>query len=246
LLSVLALVAALVLAGCGGGEDSSDAGSTGAAASAGEGDQGDGAEAGQEASKQGQPGGQGAQSGGESSGGKQAPKVPQPKGEPEPGITPQQRSKATTASLTLESAGFKGGAVLSAKYTCDGGNESPPLRWSGVPDEAAELILFALNMNPVGEQLFFDWAVAGLDPSLEEIEEGKLPPGAIVGKNSFGKRGYALCPPKEGESESYIFLLYAIPKALAPAQGFDPMPLRTQVLAQAGNVGLLSATYARR
>lgn len=170
--------------------------------------------------------------------------VPQPKGEPEPGITPEQRSKATTASVKLESPAFKGGVPMSAKYTCDGGNESPPLKWSGLPPEAAELVLLALNMNPVDEALFFDWAVAGIDPDVTEIEEGKLPRGAVVGTNSFGERAYGLCPP--GASENYIFMLYAIPTELSPQPGFDPLELREEVLAQSGNVGLLATSYRRR
>lgn len=249
LLPVLALAAVLVLSGCGGGDSPSTA-TTGTATNSGEADgSAGGAEAGQNAgaaSKQGNgDGDQGAQSNGGSSAGKGGSNAGQPTGEPEPGITPEQRSKATTASITLKSPGFAGGAVLPTKFTCDGGNESPPLQWSGVPEEANELVLLALNMNPVNEALFFDWAVAGLDPSLEEIEAGRLPPGAVVGKNSFGKLGYSLCPPEAGGSESYIFMLYAIPEALAPGKGFDPLPLREEVLAQSGNVGLLSASYKR-
>jgi phosphatidylethanolamine-binding protein (PEBP) family uncharacterized protein len=249
LLPVLALAAALVFAGCGGGDSSSTA-TTGTTTNSAETDgSAGGAKAGQNAgaaSKQGKSNkDQSAQSGGGSSGGKQGSNASQPTGEPEPGITPKQRAKATTANVTLESPSFAGGAVLPVKYTCDGGNESPPLQWSGVPDEASELVLFALNMNPVEEALFFDWAVAGLDPSLEEIKEGKLPSGAVVGKNSFGKQNYSLCPPEAGGSESYIFMLYAIPEALSPEKGFDPLPLREEVLAQSGNVGLLSASYKR-
>ncbi len=250
MLPVLALAAVLVLSGCGGG-DSSGTATTGTATSPEEtkGSVG-GAEAGQNAgtaSRQ-EKGSkdQSAQSGGGSSAGKQGPNASQPAGEREPGITPEQRSKATTADVILESPSFAGGAILPVKYTCDGANESPPLRWSGVPDEADELILFALNMNPVNEALFFDWAVAGLGPNLEEIEAGRLPSGAVVGKNSFGKLSYSLCPPGAGGSESYIFMLYAIPEALSPEKGFDPLPLREEVLAQSGNVGLLSASYKRR
>lgn len=249
LLPVLALVAVLALSGCGGGDSSGSATTSTATNSAEAGGSANGAGAGQgagAASKQGKSSkGQSGRSAGES-GGKQGSNPAQPAGEREPGITPEQRAKATTADVALESPSFAGGAILPAKYTCDGANESPPLRWSGVPDEAGELILFALNMSPVNEALFFDWAVAGLDPGLEEIEAGKLPAGAVVGKNSFGKLSYSLCPPQPGGSESYIFMLYAIPEALSPQKGFDPPPLREEILAQSGNVGLLSASYKRR
>ena len=84
--------------------------------------------------------------------------------------------------------------------------------------------------------------MAGLEPGLTGIEAGKLPKGAVVGTNSFGKRGYEICP--EG-SEIYIFAVYALPRALSPAPGFDARELRHQVLDVSGNVGLLSLAYSR-
>jgi phosphatidylethanolamine-binding protein (PEBP) family uncharacterized protein len=236
LLPSLALAALPVFSGCGGGDSPETTAMDSTNSSA---------ESGKDSAAGSGAVSQGKQSSG-SANGKQGSNVSQPKGEPEPRITQRQRRKATTADITMASPAFVGGAVLPIKYTCDGENESPPLKWTGLPDEAVELVLFALNLNPVEEHVFFDWAVAGLDPSLEGIDAGKLPTGAVIGKNSFGKRGYSLCPPEAGQSESYIFMLYAIPKALAPKDGFDPLLLREEVLAQSGNVGLLSASYRRR
>ncbi len=147
--------------------------------------------------------------------------------------------------MTLESPSSQpssgGPQALSAEYTCDGKNTSPALRWQGVPQGSAELILFVMNAQPVGGELFFDWAVAGLDPGLEEIEAGKLPKGAVVGRNSFGKTGYEICP--EGSGETFILTLFALPKKLSPSQGFDPLALRKAVAGAAGNVGLLALSY---
>ena len=136
-----------------------------------------------------------------------------------------------------------GPQALSAQYTCDGKNTSPALRWQGVPGGTAELVLFAMNLRPVNETLFFDWAVAGLSPDLEEIPAGKLPEGAVVGRNSFGKTGYGICP--QGGEETYMFTLFALPKKLSPAQGFDPLALRKSVAGASGNVGLLALSYVR-
>lgn len=250
LLPALAAAAMLALAGCGGDDDSSEGNTTGntteqsAGAEAGDNDgaggkasEGDGEGAGK-GTGGGEDGDAGAQ------GGQQGPGAAQPEGEREPGITPQQRQKATAASLTLTSPAFQPGKALPSVHTCDGADTSPPLRWTGVPDGTAELVLLTLNFQPVNEALFFDWAVAGLDPGLASLEAGKLPPGAVLGKNSFGKRGYSICPPSG--SETYIFMLYAIPSSLDLEAGFDPLAAREAVLDQAGDVGLLSATYARQ
>ncbi len=132
---------------------------------------------------------------------------------------------------------------MPAEYGCDGKNTSPALRWQGVPQGTAELVLFVMNAQPAGGQLFFDWAVAGLSPELEEIEAGKLPKGAVVGRNSFGKTGYEICP--EGSGETYVLTLFALPKKLSPSQGFDPLDLRKAVAGTSGNVGLVALSYAR-
>jgi len=136
-----------------------------------------------------------------------------------------------------------GPAVLPAQYTCDGKNTSPALRWAGVPAGTKELALFAMNVQPVNGKLFFDWAVAGLDPELGEIEAGKLPEGTVVGRNSFGKNGYEICP--QGSGETYMFALYALPQRLSPGRGFEPLAFRKAVSDVSHNAGLMALAYSR-
>lgn len=255
------VVLTLLLAGCGGGspDSPSTGGSTsianssasGGSSSAGvDGSSAGSAEAGSEAGdpaagSASSPSGSPAQGAGGGRESEHATHLPQPKGAPEPGITPQQRREATVASMVLESPSSQpssgGPQALPAEFTCAGKNSSPALRWHGVPQGSAELVLFAMNARPVGGELFFDWAVAGLDPGLEEIEAGKLPGGAVVGRNSFGKTGYEICP--EGGGETFIFTLFALPKKLSPSQGFEPLALRKAVAEASGNVGLLALSY---
>lgn len=255
-------LAALLLSGCGGGSgDQSTQGSVAAGtAGAGEGSTGaqapSGAEQGGAGAKTAQAGngGQGDSSqkasngqGQAARGQKQGPRIASPKGPREQAPTPAQVADATVADMRLESPAIIAAAGhpgrLAAAYTCDGVDSWPELHWSGVPAGTAELALFAMNIQPVEGRLFVDWAVAGLDPGLEGIEAGKLPKGAIVGTNGFGKRGYSICPP--GAGEIYMFAVYALPTALSPPKGFDARELRKEVLGVSGNVGLLPAVYAR-
>jgi phosphatidylethanolamine-binding protein (PEBP) family uncharacterized protein len=267
---VLALAAAALLAvsGCGGGSDASSAAQTastpGSSASAGSasgaarkakqgsasgadgsGKSSSGAPSAAEAALNPSPGPSaptGAKSG---SGAKHDSHVTLPKGPTEPAPTPAEVAHATVADMALQSPAIPpSGSIgsIPATYTCDGKDSWPTLRWQGVPQGTAELALFAMNVQPVEEKLFFDWAVAGLDPSLEGIEAAKLPQGAIVGQNSFGKTGYSICPP---EGETYMFALYALPQRLSAKKGFDPGDLRKEVLQVSGDVGLLPAAYVR-
>jgi len=178
------------------------------------------------------------------SSGKHGPSIAQPKGEQEPAISPQQREESNVADIALSSPVAPSGSPLPATYTCDGKDTWPTLEWEGVPGGTEELVLFAMNIKPVNEAIFFDWAVGSLDPSSTGIEAGKLSAGAVVGKNSTGKVGYSICPPK-GTDETIMFVLYALPKALGAKQGFDPLALREEVDGAASNSGLLAVSYAR-
>jgi phosphatidylethanolamine-binding protein (PEBP) family uncharacterized protein len=257
---ILALVvAALVLTGCGSSSSDSSSSSTAATSPSGsssgsesspgtapsDGDSGEAAGGGSPGTNA-SGGGQAAAGGAASGGGKHGPPIAPPKGAPEPTITPQERSEATVASILLESPSSQGTGggpqALPAEFTCNGKNTSPALRWRGVPAGTAELALFTMNVQPVNEKLFFDWAVAGLSPELAEIEAGKLPKGAVVGRNSFGKNGYGICP--EGGGETYMFVLFALPKKLSPSQGFDPLALRKAATDVSGNAGILALSYA--
>lgn len=249
-------VAALGLAGCGGSSnpEAASTASTSAASAAGSPDSSDspgpsgsagGSKDSGKAKKEDSSSATNASSGG---GKKHGPYIAQPKGEREREPTPADIASATVADMTLESPAVlsaEGGpGSLAATYTCDGADSWPALRWAGVPAGTEELALYVMNAQPVGGRLFFDWAVAGLDPGLESIEAGQLPRGAVVGINSFGKRGYSICPPA-GSGEIYIFALFALPRSLSPKQGFDPRALREEILDVSGNVGLLTAVYGR-
>jgi phosphatidylethanolamine-binding protein (PEBP) family uncharacterized protein len=254
-----ALAVLLALSGCGGGSSEED--SAGTAASAAGSAKSTGAEgASSSAAKKGGSGSQspqaasaGAAGNDESAGvgegqGKHGPRIAQPKGAREQAPTPEAIANATVADMTLESpvivASGEEPGHLPAAYSCDGEDSWPAMRWSGVPAGTEELILYAMNMQPVEGKLFVDWAVGGLDPGLEGVEAGRLPEGATVGTNSFGKRGYEICPPP-GSGEIYLFAVYALPRALAPPKGFDARELRRTILDVSGNVGLLPAVYSR-
>lgn len=162
---------------------------------------------------------------------------------PVPAPTAAQRARADVADVALEVPGRKAGVgkviSLPSRYTCRGVDESPPLRWRGVPAGTKELILFAMNLRPAEGRLFFDWAVAGIDPKLESLSPGSLPPGAIPGRASTGKRSYSMCP---SGKETVAFALYAVPKQLGAKPGFEPAALRERAMNASHNVGLLPTT----
>ncbi len=136
-------------------------------------------------------------------------------------------------------------SILPTQYTCDGQDISPPVHWTGVPHGTVELALFAISFRPVNGELSFGWAVAGLSPALHGLAAGKLPAGAVVGRNSSGQDGYSICPPK-GRLETYAVKLIALPHAIPAQSGFDALTLYRDAERSAKVVGFAGVKYERR
>jgi phosphatidylethanolamine-binding protein (PEBP) family uncharacterized protein len=151
------------------------------------------------------------------------------------------------ATVKLSSHAFQEAGAISARYTCDGADISPPVQWSAIPPGTAELVLFISSFKgsaPGGGPLIY-WAVAGLRPTLKGIDTGTLPAGSILGRNSLGQTRYSICPPRGSGTQHYVVSLYALPHSVAAAPGFAAGPLFTTVRATAEHDGLIGFSYKR-
>ncbi|MFZ5434326.1 MAG: YbhB/YbcL family Raf kinase inhibitor-like protein [Calditrichota bacterium] len=121
---------------------------------------------------------------------------------------------ATGMALVIKSNAFENGATIPKKYTCDGQDLSPPLSWTGIPEETKSLALICDDPDaPMGT--WTHWVLWGLPPSAPALPEGVpadsvLPGGMYQGLNSWPKAGYGgPCPPP-GKPHRYFFKLYAL------------------------------------
>ena len=117
-------------------------------------------------------------------------------------------------AMQLRSPVLSDQATIERKYTCEGGDVSPPLSWSGVPRDARSFTLMVDDPDaPSGD--FLHWMVFDLPATTTELPEGgPLPKGAHTGRNDFGKTGYGgPCPPP-GKPHRYFFRLYALDNTL--------------------------------
>ncbi|WP_332110780.1 YbhB/YbcL family Raf kinase inhibitor-like protein [Streptomyces gossypiisoli] len=123
---------------------------------------------------------------------------------------PQRKEESRKTALKLESSAFEDHHRLPPRYTEDAGNVSPPLAWSGVPDEATELVLLCEDVDvPSGS--FVHWTVVGINPHSRGMEAGQTPPGGTALVNGFGRRGWSGPNPPPGEQpHRYVFHLYAL------------------------------------
>jgi Raf kinase inhibitor-like YbhB/YbcL family protein len=111
--------------------------------------------------------------------------------------------------MEIESPAFSEGDPVPIRFTCDGENVSPPLRWSGVPEEATELRIIVTDPDaPRGT--FTHWLVTGVSASASSVAEGTAPAGGTVESNDFGDASYGgPCPP-HGSPHRYLFSIEAL------------------------------------
>lgn len=114
----------------------------------------------------------------------------------------------------LTSSAIRAHEDLPTRFSCDGAHVSPPLTWSGAPQNTATFALVVDDPDaPHG--VFTHWLIFNIPADLDHLAEHlppapQLPSGAIQGRNDFGGVGYgAPCPPR-GEAHRYRFTLYAL------------------------------------
>jgi Raf kinase inhibitor-like YbhB/YbcL family protein len=116
-------------------------------------------------------------------------------------------------SMNLSSPVFQPGEAIPDRYSRRGGNVSPPLVWSDVPENAKSLALVVDDPDaPSGT--FVHWLVYRIPPNTTSLKEGmatreELPDGLRQGANDFGGLGYGGPQPPSG-THRYRFHLYAL------------------------------------
>ena len=157
------------------------------------------------------------------------------------------------ASIEVTSPAFEYNAPLPVKYTADGEGLSPPIRWLGVPQNAAAVVLLIEDADSPTPQPLVHAIVWDLPGSDGELPEGGLPSAKEsdsategMGRNSYLSRSYLPPDPPPGHGRHrYVFQVFAVD--VTPH--FDKPPGRSALLeAITGRVvakGLLIGTYER-
>src|SRR5262245_58897719 len=106
------------------------------------------------------------------------------------------------AGLVIRSSSFAPGKEMAVRHTCEGGDASPPLEWSGTPAGTKSLALVIEDPDAPDPQApqrtWVHWVLYDLSADAKGLPEGvaTLPSGTRVGKNDWGRVGYGgPCPP---------------------------------------------------
>ena len=124
------------------------------------------------------------------------------------------REKGETTSLQMSSGAFSAGEAIPKKFTCDGPDVSPQLKWNDPPANTQSMALIMDDPDAPGST-WVHWVLYDLPANTRELPEGvakqeQLSSGARQGRNDFGRVGYGgPCPPP-GKPHRYFFKLYAL------------------------------------
>lgn len=160
--------------------------------------------------------------------------------------------EATMTSFTVSSSSFRNNQPIPAKYSCEGEDASPALKWEGAPSGTKSFALICDDPDAPGGT-WIHWVAYAISPTLTELPENVAKADTVVslgglkqGMNDFGKVGYGgPCPPRGHGEHHYHFRLYALDTELKLAPRVKRQQLdaamKGRVLAQTELVG----TYQR-
>ncbi len=156
-------------------------------------------------------------------------------------------------AMTIASPAFAHGGEIPSAYTCEGKDVSPPLEWSGVPEQAKSLALTVDDPDapdPAAPRMtWVHWVLYDIPPSARGLPEGvapaALPPGTREGTNDWKRTGWGgPCPPIG--RHRYFFKLYALDRTLGdlgrPTKAKLEKAMEGHVLARAELMG----TYKKK
>jgi len=161
-----------------------------------------------------------------------------------------EKKREAVMGIALSSPAFEDGSPIPARYTCQGDDISPPLKWGDVPEGTKSLaVIFDDPDAPMGT--WVHWVIYGLPPETRELKEGvppkeTLPDGSRQGTNDFKRIGYGgPCPPP-GKPHRYFFKLYALDSEIDLEPGATKKQLLSAMQGHVIGEGRLMGTYQRR
>src|SRR5690606_6973120 len=112
-------------------------------------------------------------------------------------------------SLTLSSSAFRNGEMIPDRYTCDGADDAPELRWEHAPSGTRSYVLLVEDPDaPHGT--FTHWVRYDLPAALSSFGGASVTAG-IGGRNDFETTEWGgPCPPPNHGDHRYYFRLYAL------------------------------------
>lgn len=144
--------------------------------------------------------------------------------------------------ISVTSTAFDQGDTVPTRFTCDGADVSPPLRWRHIPKKAKSLALIVDDPDAPGGT-WTHWVVLDIPTTTKGSHKAKVPKSGVQAKNSWGEAKYGgPCPPSG--THRYRFKLYALDKPTGLSEGAGMKKALAAVAKHTIKRGKLVALYS--
>ncbi len=151
------------------------------------------------------------------------------------------------AGLELKSSAFRDKEFIPSRYTCDGEDINPLLEIKNPPPGTKSFVLIMDDPDATGGVTWDHWLLFNIPPDTQYIVEGTVPPGALQGKNSWGRSNYGgPCPPRGSKPHRYMFKLYALDTLLDLPEGTTKEEIEKAMTGHILEQTTLIGLYARK
>lgn len=127
---------------------------------------------------------------------------------------------AQAAEFKVESSSQIDGRLPAAQFAdtfgCQGGNQSPQVKWSGAPAGTRSFVVTLYDPDAPTGSGWWHWVIANIPASVDELPAGagsvggSLPAGTLAVANDASQPGYlGACPPL-GQNHRYIITVHAL------------------------------------
>ena len=119
--------------------------------------------------------------------------------------------------ISLKSTAFKNGELIPSKYTCDGANISPPLKWRIKIETVKTFVIIAEELKaPTGNSVH--WILFNIPANINQLHEDvtpvrNVPEEILFGTNDFGHIGYK-GPCSSNDLHNFEFKIYGLNSAV--------------------------------
>ncbi len=159
--------------------------------------------------------------------------------------------------MQLTTQAFQTKGKIPMRFSGEGVDLSPELRWSDSPPGTREYALVVEDPDapkmPGKDHPFVHWVAYNIPENVSFLPEGLartdrlfVPVSIDQGKNSFGKTGYnGPLPPAGDGVHHYIFTLYALDQEIGLAPGFGKAELMEAIDGHVIAAAEIIGTYER-
>jgi Raf kinase inhibitor-like YbhB/YbcL family protein len=147
--------------------------------------------------------------------------------------------------MRLHSDDFSDQERIPERFSCEGEDVSPSLRWDDLPHGTTRLALICDDPDAL-RGTFVHWVMWNIDPSTTGIRVGETPADARHGRNDFGNNAYGgPCPPPGHGVHHYHFTLFALSEPIDLEEGASIRDLRSGMDGKILDQATLVGTYER-